>query len=411
MLVVGAGLAGLTAALALTAAGRRVTVLEASDAPGGRMRSDRVDGFTIDRGFQVLNSAYSELRRLGGLAGIPLGEFERGAVVPDGDARPLVADPRQVPVGALGFALAPLGPASVRLRLAAHLARCGFAPLASLLDAPDRPYRDELARLGIAGEAVERLVAPFLSGVLLEDELATSSRFVAYVWRTFVRGRVLLPQAGVGALPAALAARLPVGAIEYGRRVAAVRPGEVDVDDEGTRRADAVVVAADPVTGARLAGLEAPRMRSVTTVWHAAETAPTSRPAIVLGDRRPILNSVPISVAVAGYAPPGRALVATSWLGAADGTGVVVPGGAVASVRDARGDLSRLWRTDASRWEEVAVSSIPEALPALPAGSSLVQPARLAEGLYVAGDWRATPSIQGAIGSGRRAAQAYLAGR
>ena len=104
-----------------------------------------------------------------------------------------------------------------------------------------------LRRRGIAGDPTDHFLRPFLQGVLLERELTTSSRFAGFVLRTFARGDVVVPATGMGALPSALAARLPGGTIEYGVRVDAVRPGEVD-GDGGTRRAQAVVVATDPTT-------------------------------------------------------------------------------------------------------------------------------------------------------------------
>jgi glycine/D-amino acid oxidase-like deaminating enzyme len=316
VLVVGAGLAGLAAALRLTAAGRSVRVLEASDAPGGRMRSDRIDGFTVDRGFQVLNTAYPALRRLGLPDGLGLGRFVRGALLRDAAGLHLVADPRSAPAGTPGLLTAPLGTAVQRAALGAYLAGVTVAPPARVRAARDVELREALARRGVAGAPVEHFLRPFLQGVLLERDLTTSSRFAAFVLRTFALGDVGVPAGGMGALPVALAARLPAGTIEYGARVAAVRPGEVDVAEEGTRRADAVVVAADPVAAAGLIGLPVPVMHPVTTVWHAVPRPPTRRPVLALDtEGGPVANSVVMTNAAPTYSADGRALVASSMLG------------------------------------------------------------------------------------------------
>ncbi|MGN6446126.1 FAD-dependent oxidoreductase [Amnibacterium sp.] len=389
VLVVGAGLAGLAAALRLAAAGRSVRVLEASDAPGGRMRSDLVDGFTIDRGFQVLNTAYPELGRIG-MPDVDLRPFVKGALVRhDGGLHPAL-DPR-----------APLGSALQRARLAAYLAAVTAVPADRLRRARDVELREALRRHGVEGAPVDGFLRPFLQGVLLEPDLTTSSRFGAFVLRTFARGTVVVPGAGMGALPVALAGRLPSGTIEYGARVVAARPGEVDVEGGGTRRAEAVVVAADPTTAAALLELRPPAMHAVTTVWHAVAAPPVRTPVLALdSDGGPIANSVVITNAAPGYSPDRRALVASSVLGADPLPDPVL-----------RSGLARLWGVGTAMWEEVAVTRIPAALPALPGGSPLRRPVRLTEGLYVAGDHRDTPSIQGALVSGRRAADAYLAGR
>jgi phytoene dehydrogenase-like protein len=396
VLVVGAGLAGLSAALRLTAAGRTVTVLEASDAPGGRMRSDRVDGFTVDRGFQILNTAYSELHRVGMPDDLRLGAFLRGALLRDDRGLHLVADPRQAPAGALGVVTAPLGGPLDRARLSAYLA--GAVLGGGRRNRPDVELRAALARAGVRGAPVEHFLRPFLQGVLLERELTTSNRFADYVLHTFAIGQVGVPAAGMGSVPADLAARLPAGSIEYGVRVAAVRPGEVDVEGEGTRAAGAVVVAADPVTAAALLGLPRPEMHSVTTVWHALDAPPTRRPAIALDtEGGPVANTVVMTNAAPSYSPDGRALVASS---------VLAPEPLPDHVL--RSTLARIWGVSTGSWEEVAVTRVPEALPALPGGSPLRRPVRVTAGLYVAGDHRETPSSQGALASGRRAADAVL---
>jgi phytoene dehydrogenase-like protein len=406
VIVVGAGLAGLAAAIRLREAGRDVRVLEASDAPGGRMRSDAVDGFTIDRGFQVLNTAYPEVRRLDALHGVPSGAFTSGALVRHGDRLTPVGDPRRMPGAAAGLLRAPLGSAGDRIRLGAFLAGIAAEPADRIRARRDEPFHRTLRRRRIAGGPTAAFLRPFLAGVLLDDRLETSNRFAEFVLRSFVRGTVVVPHGGMGAVPAALAARLGGGsggggaggsAIEYGMRVDAVRPGAVEVDGR-TLAAREVIVAADPVTASALLGMTAPRMRAATTIWHAAPEPPVRRPVLALdADGGPITSSVVISAAAASYAPPGRALVATSVLGSAVPDDVVL-----------RRELTRLWGRAVGDWEVVAVSSIPAALPALPGGSPLQRRVRIAPGLLVAGDWRDTPSIQGALVSGRRAADAAL---
>ncbi|MBI5160903.1 MAG: FAD-dependent oxidoreductase [Micrococcales bacterium] len=396
VLVVGAGLAGLAAATRLQQSGCSVRVLEASDAPGGRVRTDRVDGFAIDRGFQVLNTAYPELRRLGVLELLPLGAFDRGAFVRDDLGRTVIADPRQVPSSIPGLLGGTLGTPRERVRLAAYLARVAFGSEHGIRSRPDVPFADVLARHRLTGAPATRFLRPFLAGVLLEEELATSSRFVEFVLRTFARGQVVVPLTGMGALPALLAELLGAGTVEYGVHVDAVRPDSVDAGGT-TRRADAVVVAADPLTAAELLGLPAPRMHSAATLWHAAPAPPTRRAMLAL-DTTTLGNSVVMTNAAPGYSADGRALVATSWAHPEPPPERVV-----------RATLARLWGRGSAEWDEVAASRVPHALPALPGGSPLRRPVLLAPGLAVAGDWRDTPSSQGALVSGRRAADAVLA--
>ncbi|WP_375399198.1 NAD(P)/FAD-dependent oxidoreductase [uncultured Amnibacterium sp.] len=405
VVVVGAGLAGLAAATRLVAAGRSVQVLEAADAPGGRMRSEVVDGFIVDRGFQVLNTAYSELQRLDVLQHLDLRRLDRGAYLRSGDALHLLADPRRIPAGVVGLLTGPLGTLAERARLGAFLLGVAYFPVGLLRRRADVPFRDALQRHRIDGAPTEHFLRPFLAGVLQEDALTTSSRFAEYVLRTFVRGDVVVPAAGMGALPALLAERLPTDTVQTGRVVTAVRPGQVDVAGAGTVHAGAVIVAADPVRASSLLGLPQPTMHAITTTWHATPTPPTDRPMIALDtEGGPVANSVVLSNAAPSYGSGGRALIASSTLGPEPLPDDVL-----------RSTLARLWGVDTASWRQVAQSRVPQAVPALPGGTRRsvqvrVTP-RLAPGLYVAGDWRESPSSQGALRSGRRAAEALLADR
>lgn len=396
-LVVGAGLAGLAAARTLVAAGWSVRVLEAERRPGGRIASDDVDGFTVDRGFQVLNSAYPELQRLGALAHTADAVFGSGALLHRGGRLHRVVDPRDEPTAAPAALTAPIGSLREKAVLGAFLAECGYASTRRIRRRRDVEFREQLRRWRLDGTVTERFIRPFLAGVLLEDELTTSQRFVDLVWRTFARGDVYVPGGGMQRFPEVLAGNLPAGTVEYGVRVHAVRPGEVDTDD-GTARADAVVVAADPHGAAGLLGWDAPAMNAVTTVWHAAPTAPTRDKLIVLDtEGGPLVNTVVMSNVAPAYSPDGRALVASSFLGV----------GTVDEPTWER-ELARLWGTGVADWDLVAVTEVPHALPALPGGSPLRKPVRVADRLFVAGDWRDTPSTQGALVSGRRTAAAVI---
>jgi phytoene dehydrogenase-like protein len=405
VVVVGAGLAGLAAAVRLAEAGLECAVLEASDGVGGRVRSDRVDGLILDRGFQVHNPAYPEAARVLDHAALRLHPLAPGAVVWAGGRPHRLADPRRRPRWALASALAPVGSPVAKARLARYamgVARGGGARLASQ---PDASAADALREAGLAGPVVDRLLRPFLSGVFLEADLATSRRFLDLVLRSFVRGTPALPAGGMRAIPEQLAARLPAGTVRLGHPVTEVSPVGAGLDG-GRLKAAAVIVATDPRTAARLVpGLGAPEMRSVTTWYHLADQRPAEltrgEPVLVLdGDRGgPLVNTVVLSQAAPSYAP-GRVLVSSSALGCH---------GSTEAERGARAHAARLHGVRPGGWEHVATYVIPEALPAMPPPHDFRRPVRLERGLYVAGDHRDSGSIQGALVSGRRAADAALA--
>jgi phytoene dehydrogenase-like protein len=406
VVVVGAGLAGLRAALVLCRRGLDVVVLEAADEPGGRVATDVVDGFRCDRGFQVLNTSYPALRAAVDLEALALCAFEPAAALRDAaGALHRYADPRRRPALLPRAVVDGLLPLRGKVALAVWTARVLAAGPRRVTAHADRSAAADLAAAGVPDPVVDRVLRPFLSGVLGEAELATSAAFVRLVWRSFAVGTIAVPGAGMGALPAQLAAALPDGVLRTGRRVESVQPGTVRADgEEITGRA--VLVATDPVTAAELLpGLAAPRMYALTTLYHVAPTAPARGPTLHLdATGGPLTNTVVLTEAAPGYSPDGRALVSSSFLG---------PGGSSRGERvsepTVRREAARLYGVPTDDWVHLHTAEIPRALPALPAGSPLRREVALGDGLFVAGDHRDTPSQQGALVSGRRAAQAVLA--
>ncbi len=391
VVVVGAGLAGLACARAVHQAGRSVVVLEASDAVGGRVRTDEVDGMLLDRGFQVYNTGYPEAARVLDHDRLDLQAFLPGALVRWGAALHRVGDPRRLPTWSLGTAMAPIGGLRSKAALAAVAGRAALAPVDRLLSAPETTTYDALRARGVSDVTIDRFLRPFLSGVFLETELATSSRFFDLVLRSFARGTQCVPAAGMGAIPRQLAEGLDV---RLGAPVRAVGPGRAD-----DLRPRAVVVAtAAPAAAALLPGLDVPAMRSVTTHYLLADRPPVSEAAIVLDAERsgPVANTVVLTNAAPAYAP-GRVLVSASVVAGDAGEPAV------------RAHLARIYGVDTSAWEHVRRCDIAEALPQMrPPMGDFRKPARLEAGLYVCGDHRDSGSIQGALVSGRRAATALL---
>ena len=400
--VVGAGLAGLCAARRLAAAGVDVVVLEAGGTVGGRVATDVVDGFLLDRGFQVHNTGYPEAARVLDHGALELRAFTPGALIRRGDRLHRVADPRRRPLAAPGTLLAPIGSPVDKVRIALLAARDALTPADRLERAPESTTYEVLRARGLSDAMIDRFLRPFLAGVFLERELETSSRFFDLVWRTFARGSVCVPAAGMRRIPDQLAAGLPAGTVRLGVEVTAVRPGEVTTD-QGAVRTGSVIVATDPArAGALVPGLEVPRLNTVTTIYHAAAEPPVREPILVLDGegRSPVVNSVVLTNAAPTYSPDDRALVSTSVLG------LDPP-----EDRALRRELERLYGASTADWETVATVRVPGALPAVPPPLRIRQPVDLGDGLFVAGDHRDTPSIQGAMVSGRRAATAVLRAR
>lgn len=397
--VVGAGLAGLCAAIRLQQAGLQVAVLESADHVGGRIATDVVNGFLLDRGFQVYNTGYPEAASLLDHRALDLRAFTPGVLVRLGDRLHRLTDPRRRPLDAPRALLSPVLSAPDKLRLAALSARDAVLSAERLQRVPETSTYEALRRRGLSEQAIDRVLRPFLAGVFLEQELATSSRFFDLVWRTFARGTVCVPAGGMREIPRQLAKRLGPDVVRLGTSARSVRAGAVETE-AGTVRAAAVVVATDPDAAARLlADLPPVAMNGVTTYYHATTDPPLHEPTLVLdGEGGPVASAVVLTAAAPTYSPDARALVSSS-----------VVGTRPADERAVRRALERLFGVETTSWEHVGTTAVPRALPrAVPPLDDLRRPVDLGGGLFVAGDHRDTPSIQGAMVSGRRAAVAVL---
>lgn len=380
VLIVGAGLAGLNAAINLEAAGVDVRIIESSDRAGGRVASDVIDGFICDRGFQLINAQYPALQELNVLNELDFIEAPRVIEVCLGDRRHVIGDPRQVPWTALNRATGTIPEKIALLRFIAGRAKSG--------QSIGRALRN-------TGTCYERVLRPFLQGVFLTDPDNVDAMYGHSIIKSFVNGRPGVPRNGVGELSKALAKR--VSNIVYNTRVDGIDKTSVHTNN-GTYTANKILIATDATTATQLLDLtEVPRMASCITWYHAVSENPSGNGRLVVdGQRRgPIINSVVMSDVSSNYAPANQHLVSTT-------TDLNV------TESDVRRHLAILWGVDTYAWQFIAKYEIPAALPIHNVGRALSQSMRINDHHFVAGDHRTVPSQQGALFSGRLAAQLIL---
>ncbi|MEV5727796.1 MULTISPECIES: NAD(P)/FAD-dependent oxidoreductase [Streptomyces] len=431
VVVVGAGVAGLSAALRLAHAGVRTTVLEAGPCVGGRMSTEKVDGFRLDRVGQLLFTSYPELRLTPGLDALALRLFAPGVLLhSDGRrhragapvhgrsargalnaVRALASAPRVAPgrgrggIGTLppprNRSTAPLGGAVDQARLGSALARIAGTPLERLLARPELPAGQALADRGLPSRTVDGFLRPLLAALLCDPDLTTSSRCADLALRAFAAGRAAVPEGGAEVLPELLARGLPPGSVHTGVRVTSVSTTSVTTAEHGEFRCRAVLLATDARTAAGLLpGLRVPDFHPVTVVHHTTDEPPATGASLLLDSDRggPVAHTAVVSAVDPSRAPAGRALVSSTVLGPP-------PSDIDTAVRT---HLSRLYGTSTTRWETLAVHHTPEAVPAMRPPHDLRRPVRLLAGLYVCGDHRDSSTVQGALHSGHRAAAAIL---
>ncbi|MFZ9676680.1 MAG: protoporphyrinogen/coproporphyrinogen oxidase [Ilumatobacteraceae bacterium] len=397
VVVVGAGLAGLSAARLLGELGHEVVILEASDGIGGRVRTDVVDGFLLDRGFQVLLTAYPELKSQFDTDQLDLRTFDPGALVWMNGRGHTVSDPFRKPATLLSTAIAPVGSPLDKARIALLRSRVRRGDGSQLFTASDVSTAELLRSAGFSERMITRFFTPLVGGIQLDPDLTASRRMFDAVFRMLSIGDAAVPARGMGRIPDQLASRLPAGSIHLATPVTAVHADGVDVSGHRIT-ARAVLVATEGPAAATLLGLPSVRSRSVSCVYFAADEAPVDSKYIVLDGtaKGPALNVAVMSNVSPYYAPAGRHLIAAA-----------IPGSMSSDLESVvRRQMIGMFGSPAEKWEHLRTYRIAHGQPDQSPPFSPKKSIHVRDNIFVAGDHRDTASIQGALFSGRRVANA-----
>ncbi|MFZ4596183.1 MAG: NAD(P)/FAD-dependent oxidoreductase [Verrucomicrobiaceae bacterium] len=406
VLIVGGGLAGLACANRLHAAGAAPFILEASDGVGGRVRTDVVEGFLLDRGFQVFLDAYPEARDLLDLRILEMRPFKPGALVFQKGKLRRVMDVFREPQHVLASALAPIGSIADKLRVALLKWRVSRMSTDEIANHEDLTTETYLQRARFSPRMIDVFFRSFYGGIFLERDLRTSSRMFEFTFKMFSRGSATLPAKGMGEIARQLASRLPAEVILLGTKVAEVRADGITLESGEQLTGRAVVLATDASTASKLLPSLAssePAWRSVTCLYFAADRSPLGEAIIALnGSGAGLVNNVCVPSDVApSYAPRGKALISISVLGLPDITDLnsrVVT------------ELEAWFGKDVREWRHLRTERIERALPEQAPNVGMIGLGfREHAGVFVCGDHQWSASIEGAIISGKRTADAILA--
>ena len=406
VVVIGAGLSGLAAARQIQQSGLSVVVLESSDAVGGRVRTDNVDGFLLDRGFQVLLTAYPELATQVDMDALDLQAFDPGALVwlQSKNGTPgkghVVSDPFRKPSTLFATTFAPIGSVIDKLRIVVLRLRVlrGAAP--NLLRNNDMSTLDALRSAGFSHRMIKTFFTPLFGGVQLDPQLATSRRMFDIIFRSLSEGQSVLPARGMQALPEQLASHLAHNTVRLNAPVASL-DGTTVVLSTGERiTSRAVVVATEGPTASKLLDLPPVQSRTAGCVYFSADSPPNDKKYVILdgSGKGPVLNVALISNIAPSYAPPGKHLIAAA-----------LPGVITGDLEQlARKQLREWWGPQVDGWKHLRTYAISHGGPVQSAPFSPKQRVSLGNGRFVCGDHRDTGSIQGALYSGRRCGEAVV---
>ncbi|WP_298400817.1 NAD(P)/FAD-dependent oxidoreductase [uncultured Chloroflexus sp.] len=421
ILIIGGGVAGLVCARTLHRAGYQVTLIEASDGLGGRVRSDRVEGFVLDRGFQVLFTAYPAAQRQLNLTALDLRAFDPGAIVAWGGRREVLTDPLRDrdPSALIGAALASVVSPADKLRTLRLAMRLRQQMIDNLLAGPDQSTLAELKALGFSDHMIDRFFRPFFGGIFLDRSLQTSAKCFRFNFKMMSEGQTVVPNRGMGAIAEQLGAELvAAGRVRLNTRATALITRDqhvrgVQLADGSELFADAVVLATPAPETARLSGLPVPEgSLGSSCVWLATRHPLYRGKKLLLNanDDAFVNTLAPMSAVAPGYAPAGWYLYAAAVIGVSDRDESTIVARAIV-------DLHRIFANEAVATTALAnarilrVDRIPFAQFPQPPGihPNLPDNRTSRPGLYLAGELTEASSINAAMLSGERCAEAIRA--
>ncbi len=380
--VIGAGLAGLSAGLTLQEAGLAVTVIDGADRAGGRIATDVIDGFVLDRGFQLINLNYPEIKRLCLATELDFKIAPRTVGICIGNKRFVIGDPRQAPLSAFSSKTGTLKE------------KASFLKYLATKPAADEDVQTHLLRCGTGG-LYDKVLKPFLQGVFLTDPSQISAVVGRELIGSFISGKSGIPTNGVGAFSQTLAKKIID--LRLNTQVEEIRGNRI-LTNHGEITATKIILATDLTTAAQL--LDADQVSpliSATTWYHVAADAPSDSAELILDadHRGPVVNSVVISNLSKKYAPAGQHLISSTTI-------------THASESEVRRQLAFMWGSSTENWRLIAKYEINSALPLFAPGKTNAKSSKFNDVIYCAGDYLSAPSQNGALASGRLAAQELM---
>ncbi len=403
VLIIGAGLAGLSCARTLESCGISYLLLEASDTVGGRVRTDHVNGFLLDRGFQVFSTAYPEANRILDYPSLKLNHFAPGAVIRLKGKWHRILDPFRRPFSAIQTLLSPIGTISDKFLMAKFRHWALSDTISELFSRQERSTLHYLQDLGFSANMINRFFRPFLGGVFLDSELNTSSRMAEFIFRMFASGSTSLPAEGMGAIPQQICSFLPPKKIRTQAKVTSIHDTTVTLESGESLSPHAIVMATEGTAAKQLIpSLKPPPYHSVTCLYFAAPEPPFVGPYLLLNGEGvgPINNLCVLSQVAPTYSPTTQELLSVSVLNPKDQSEPTLEA-------QVRSQLLKWFGTQAKDWQHLHTSTIRAAQPrqVVPFPNPQAFQPHLQNGMFVCGDYCTTGTIDGALFSGHRTAE------
>lgn len=398
--IIGAGISGLTAAVYLHQQGINVQILEASDRVGGRIKTDKIDGFLLDRGFQVLLTEYPECKKLLDYEKLKLKYFLPGAMVFHDKGWFEIADPVRIPSLLFKTVFAPVG--SIKDKINTFLLKNKLLKISqkNIFLQPEISTLEKLKKYGFSQKMIDLFYKPFFAGIFLENELDTSSNMFDFVMKMFSEGSAAIPQLGMEEIPKQLAAMLPENSIIFNQKVVSLENNIITCENGTQYPTEKTIIATDAIGFAKNYLPQQKQLsQKVTNVYFSAEISPIKKSVVVLNactQKKWVNNLTVMSEVSESYAPKGKALIAISCNGIFDISDEEL-------IENIKTELKPHFGKVVETWQLIKSYKIPYALPNQQTVKDELQVSdfKLNENLFICGDFLLNGSINAAMKTGR----------
>lgn len=405
--IIGAGISGLSAALHLHRKGFAIKIIEASDRIGGRIKTDVIAGFRLDRGFQVLLTAYPEAKKLLDYDALQLKTFLPGATVLYDGGQFEIADPFRRPSALLATAFAPVGSLKDKFNTFILKNKLIGKSIEGIFLQEQKSSLAQLKDYGFSTKMINRFFKPFFSGIFLENNLSTSNRMFDFVMKMFSEGDAAVPELGMEEIPKQLASQLPEGCFVFNTKVIDIKDNIIYTNSGTEIHADIVIIATEATALiSKYRNTVETKHHSVTNVYFQANKAPSDKAVVILNalEKEKIVTNLTVMTNVSkAYAPAGKVLISVSCNGILDYTDQEL-------VQKIKSEMQPWFGSQVEDWAHLKTYKVNYALPNLTVlkDDLTIDDMKINDNLYCCGDHLLNGSINAAMKSGRLVANLII---
>ncbi|MFB0909259.1 MAG: protoporphyrinogen oxidase [Spirosomataceae bacterium] len=401
VIIIGGGVSGLTCANYLHKKGVGFLLLEASEEFGGRVKTASIDGYLLDRGFQVLQTNYPEAKKLLDYETLNLKTFKSGAKIRKGDGFMTMQNPFRNPLAFIPMAFSSVGSFVDKLKIAKLIGEVKLASSEELISEEATTTYEYLKSYGFSEKIINTFFRPFFAGVFLEEELTTGSNFFRFTFKQFFEGNAAVPENGMQEIPSQLLNNLPASSIRKNVTVESIENNVIKLSDGTSLSAGKIVLATNPEATDKILNLQTERVyNSTTCLYFSADFSPMAGKKYLMlnPNRRQLVHHmcVPSDVSAA-YAPAGKTLISVTLR---DAKGL----SKIKQVEQTKRELNEWFGSSVNAWRLLEHQEIPQAVSFYD-GTTKSTDYQVAENIYRCGDYLAYPSLNAAMKTGREVAE------